>query len=194
MGDLYVALMHGQVVNKKGEEISSALTHFDLHDIARSCRTYGVSRYYIVTPLETMRYLAQRMISYWNAGLGAEAIPNRKDAIEIVEVVTYLEEVEERIEEREGKRPKKFSTSARADRGVVSYEEVSDLIRSTDHPVLIIFGTAYGLTTQVRESCDGELPAIRSGRWNHLSVRSAVAVVLDRLVGEDDTIGNGDLL
>lgn len=184
MGALYVALMHGQVVNKTGREVTSALTHFDVHDVARTCRTYGVARYYVVTPLETMRYLAQRMVSYWNAGLGAKTVPNRRDALEIVQVATDLGEVLGDIRAREDAEARTVVTSAR-DLGItVTYEELSAAIRKESRPVLVLFGTAYGLSPTVTEACENILPPLRGGRWNHLSVRSAVAIVLDRLVGE----------
>jgi hypothetical protein len=185
MGALYVALMHGQVVNKTGEEIASALTHFDVHDIARTCRTYGVARYYVVTPLETMRYLAQRMVSYWNAGLGAKTVPNRKDALEIVQVATDLAEVLEDIEKKDGALPRTVVTSARDLGTTVTYEELRTAIKAEERPVLVIFGTAYGLSPSVTEACENILPPIRKGSWNHLSVRSAVAITLERLVGEE---------
>jgi hypothetical protein len=184
MGALYVALMHGGVVDKTGSEIASSLTHFDVHDIARSCRTYGIARYYVVTPLETMRYLAQRMISYWQAGIGNFSIPNRGEALEVVEVAIDLEEVLTSIEKKENKRPLIVATSARAQSVQVDYPVLARRIREAPEPVLILFGTAYGLSRRILDQCDHTLPPIRAGRWNHLSVRSAVAITLERLVGE----------
>ena len=58
MPNLYLALTHYPVVNKRGEIIASALTNLDLHDIARVARTYGVKGYYVITPLEDQRELA----------------------------------------------------------------------------------------------------------------------------------------
>ena len=187
MGSLYVALMHGEVVDKNGAEIASSMTHFDLHDIARTCRSYGVERYYLITPLETMRYLADRMVSYWNAGLGAHLVPNRKDALEVVTVAADLDEAIIDIEDREGGlSPQKVVTSAKGlDEGEIGYKKLARTIREEPEPVLILFGTAYGLSASMREACDAALPPIRAGRWNHLSVRSAVAITLERLLGED---------
>jgi len=186
MGALYVALLHGQVIDKTGKEISSALTHFDVHDIARTCRCYGVERYFIVTPLETMRHLAQRMISYWNSGLGNHAIPNRGDAMEIVEVETTLDRVVEWISEKDGESPRTVATSASTRDGLMEYESVRSWIWEEEFPVLVLFGTAYGMSESVLSGCDGILEPIRGRHWNHLSVRSAVAITLERLVSEKD--------
>ncbi len=50
---------------------------------------------------------------------------------------------------------------------------------------MILLGTAWGLAPQVIESSDGILEPISGvGKYNHLSVRSAAAIVLDRLLGE----------
>ncbi len=45
-----IALIHFPVINKLGETIGSAVTNLDIHDIARAARTFGVDRYYIITP------------------------------------------------------------------------------------------------------------------------------------------------
>jgi hypothetical protein len=184
MGALYAALMHGEVVDKTGREIASALTHFDLHDIARTCRAYDVERYYVVTPLETMRYLARRMVSYWNEGLGNHSIPNRAEALAVVEVATCLDEVVEAVTNKHGQAPLLVATSARPRKGGMDYADLARWICEEDRPALVLFGTAYGLADRVMERVDATLPPIRAGGWNHLSVRSAVAITLDRLVGE----------
>jgi hypothetical protein len=49
---------------------------------------------------------------------------------------------------------------------------------------LILLGTAWGLAQEVIDAGDGILPPISGlGNYNHLSVRSAAAIVLDRLLG-----------
>jgi len=57
--DLYVALVHYPVLNRKGEIIASALTNLDLHDLARTARTYNIPSCYIVTPLKDQQALAR---------------------------------------------------------------------------------------------------------------------------------------
>ena len=48
--ELYVALIHAPVYNKKMEIIATSITNLDLHDIARSSATFGVHSYYVVHP------------------------------------------------------------------------------------------------------------------------------------------------
>jgi hypothetical protein len=49
---------------------------------------------------------------------------------------------------------------------------------------MILLGTGFGLAPAVREQTDLALEAIRgSGDYNHLSVRAAASIILDRLHG-----------
>ena len=60
--NLSIALVHYPVTNKNGEVIASAVTNLDLHDMARSARTYGVKGFYVVTPLEDQKALAAQLM------------------------------------------------------------------------------------------------------------------------------------
>jgi hypothetical protein len=51
-------------------------------------------------------------------------------------------------------------------------------------PVLLLFGTGWGLTEEVLAAADRRLEPIQgAGDFNHLSVRAACAITLDRLLG-----------
>jgi hypothetical protein len=52
--------------------------------------------------------------------------------------------------------------------------------------VVLVFGTAWGLAPQALEQADFRLaPIAGAGEYNHLSVRSAVSIILDRALGAD---------
>jgi len=73
-------------------------------------------------------------------------------------------------------------TGARFTAGVIGFEELRRHMESDSGPYLLLFGTGSGLAGEVTDQADFILePLGRSGDYNHLSVRSAVAVVLDRL-------------
>jgi tRNA (guanine37-N1)-methyltransferase len=57
-------------------------------------------------------------------------------------------------------------------------------MRESARPWLILFGTGHGLAAEVLERADVALPPIRPGVYNHLSVRAAAAITLDRLFGD----------
>ena len=57
---------------------------------------------------------------------------------------------------------------------------------NTDRPIYLIFGTGWGLTEEMVKSCDYILePVWGRGDFNHLSVRSAASIILDRLLAEE---------
>ena len=93
MPRLYLALVHYPVVNRKGEVIASALTNLDLHDIARAAKTFGVLAYFVVTPLDDQRVFAERIVAHWTTGPGAELVPDRRRALELVRVTGSIAEV-----------------------------------------------------------------------------------------------------
>lgn len=184
MGSVYVALLHYPVRNKNGETIVSAVTNLDLHDIARACATFGVTRFYVVTPDEEQKELAQKILSHWQTGFGATYNEKRKEALSLVKVVGTLEIVRAEIE-NETKRPViTVATSAENGQDRVSFEKIQKEIKETDASYLIMLGTAWGLSPKCLEEADQIVePICGRGAYNHLSVRSAAAIMLDRLLG-----------
>ena len=54
-------------------------------------------------------------------------------------------------------------------------------------PVFLIFGTAWGLHRDVLEMADYVLePIYGRSRYRHLSVRTASAIIIDRLMGREN--------
>ncbi|AGA70061.1 hypothetical protein Desdi_2645 [Desulfitobacterium dichloroeliminans LMG P-21439] len=184
MGDLYIALIHAPVYNKNMETIATSITNLDIHDIARSSTTYGVKRYYIVHPAQAQQALAQRIMGYWQEGFGAEYNPNRQEAFSRVKLLSELAEVEEEIYQEQGLKPLRIATDARRYPNTLDYAAVRAKIEEGEEPLLLLFGTGWGLHKDVMASCDIILePIYGPGEWNHLSVRSAAAIILDRLRG-----------
>jgi hypothetical protein len=180
-----LALIHYPVVNRQGETIGSAITNLDLHDLARAATTFGVGRVYMVTPYEDQQGLFQEILDHWIIGPGGERNSHRREALSLVRICSDLDEVVARVTTRQGRRPTLLSTCAKEQGPVCSYGEVRQRVRGGE-PLLLLFGTAWGLAPQILARADGLLPPIRgAGLYNHLSVRSAVAIVLDRLLGED---------
>jgi len=66
----------------------------------------------------------------------------------------------------------------------ISFNTMRDMLNNKARPFLILFGTGWGLTETVFSQSDYVLEAIKGYTdYNHLSVRSAAAIVLDRLMG-----------
>jgi hypothetical protein len=178
-----VALIHYPVLNKNGEIIASAVTNLDLHDIARAVRTYGAEAFYVVTPLEDQRALVGKILAHWIEGYGARYNPKRGEALALIDIQASLDDVCRAIATREDRRPKVVATSARIQVGNVSCGKLRDLMADGE-PYLLAFGTAWGLAPDFLQAADYILDPIGGHNdYNHLAVRSAAAIVLDRLVG-----------
>jgi len=183
---LYIGLVHYPVYNKKNEIIASAITTLDLHDIARLARTYDVKKFFVITPLDDQQELAKRVIKHWTRGYGAKYNRYRKEAIKLVVVVPSLERAVDAVADTEGETPLLIATDAsRQEDRSISFERARAIIKQ-EHSVILLFGTAWGLDKTFMTMTDHVLEPI-SGRseYNHLSVRTAAAIILDRLVGRD---------
>ncbi len=182
MNKLYTVLLHFPVSNKNGETITTSITPFDIHDIARSSITFGVSQYFVVNPSPGQKKVVDRLVNFWDSGYGKTYNPNRTEALSIVSHQYTLEDTLKAIELERKKRPLIITTSARimSKSKTVSMHELSKLGASQD--LLLVFGTGWGLCNEVFELSDHILEPIHgSGAYNHLSVRAAAAIILYQL-------------
>ncbi len=193
LNKLYIALIHYPVLGRDGRIVSSAVTNLDVHDIARTARTYGIKGYYIVTNLPAQREIVEKVLEFWTRGFGKDYNPSRREALSVVKVEEYLEEVIEDIARAEGERPLIFFTSAKKRSEALSFEKASDLVKNERRPILILFGTSWGLPNEILQMSDYVIEPVRAkSDYNHLSVRAAAAIIIDRLVGEETTIRRDD--
>ncbi len=180
---LYTVLLHYPVYNKDGEVITTSIVVHNIHDMARAGKTFGVKNFYIVQPFEQERKIAERIKRFWETK-GKKYNRNRSEAIAIVKLSESFEGTIRDITKEEGKRPIAIGTSAKEKEGkkIISFEEVQDMLKK-DNPMLIVFGTGWGIAKTVVEKIDFFLPPIRGvDTFNHLSVRSAYAIILYRLI------------
>jgi hypothetical protein len=186
-GRLYIALLHHPVLDRIGKVITSAVTNADIHDIARSAKTYGVKRFFIVTPIADQADLVRTIVGHWTRGAGGARNPARREALEAVEVAGSLEEVLEAIAREETFPVNTVATCARLGGSCVSHGQLRQILENGNSPTLFIFGTGWGLAGEIIERSRYRLePICGSGTYNHLSVRSAVAITLDRVVGRKE--------
>jgi len=179
-----VALIHYPVVNRNDEIIGSAVTNLDLHDIARACRTFDVGRYWVVTPYVRQQELAAQIIGHWTEGYGGSVNPDRADALSLTRICSGLDDVIDSMSVRDGRRPIVVATSAVSRVKGITYGGLQKKMVE-GAPVLLLFGTAWGLAPEIMARVDATLPSITgTGDFNHLSVRSAASITLDRLLGD----------
>lgn len=182
--ELYVTLIHWPVFDRARKIVCTNVTNFDIHDIARASRTYGVKKYFIVNRLKEQLSFVARVLDHWKLGVGAEYNPARKTALGMIELAETLEDVLRTFPER----PIVVATSAR-ELGIprIGFSELKNKIWSGDgRPILLVFGTGFGLHESILNQADMLLAPIKGASdddYRHLSVRSAVSIVLDRLLG-----------
>ncbi|MBS6626450.1 MAG: RNA methyltransferase [Veillonella sp. oral taxon 780] len=185
MANLYIGLVHYPIMNKHGEVITTAITNYDIHDIARASTTYDVERYFIIHNVPSQRELAETVMSHWKTGFGSTYNPDRKDAFKHVELVNSIRQAIDIVTELEGQAPIVCTTDARTYDNTITYASLRKSLESESRPVVVLFGTGYGMTKETMEDFDYILePIYGHGEYNHLSVRSAVSIILDRLRGE----------
>ncbi len=207
MTRLALALVHYPVLDRGGGRVTTAITNLDLHDMARSARTYGVERLFVVHPVEAQRMLAERIREHWISGSGGRRIPDRAVALEVIQVVPSLEDAYAAFAGRadagvggvgdvggagaERAPPRadiELWTTAASARGlpVSSTAEARARLEQATKPVMILFGTGWGLAPELIDGADVRIAPIRARvdtGFNHLSVRAACAIMLDRLLG-----------
>jgi len=184
MADLYLALLHHPVLDKNGHIVTTALTNMDIHDIARSARTYGVRGFYVATPVKALQVLAAKIMEHWQTGFGSTYNVTRKDALGVVRIARDLDSVLIDMERETGRRPRLVATSARDGANRVSFPALRDQLDGSPEPHLIVLGTGWGLAPEITERAHIMLEPVHGPTdYNHLSVRSAAAVILDRLRG-----------
>lgn len=189
-----VALIHHPVVDKNGKTIAAAVTALDLHDIARSAKTYGIGAFYVVTPLEDQQELVRRIVGHWITGAGAQYNPDRQAALSLIRLQPSLQAMLRDLQNEHGASPLVITTSARNNGTSLSCPDLADLACG-ERPIVLLFGTAWGLANEVIEAADYRLEPIKgNGPYNHLAVRSAVAIILDRLLGRINGDGSSTIV
>ena len=185
--NLFLGLIHHPIRNKVGEKVTTSVTNMDIHDISRSCRTFGVEKYYIVTPLKIQQELVGRILGHWGEHKSLAYNPDRKDALSIACLQDDIDSAIQDIENITGERPLLVVTGANFKE---SNGDSADLIKThlvDKRPIFLIFGTGWGLHQDVLDRADyflGPIFGNAEDGYNHLSVRSAVAIYLDRLTQE----------
>ena len=186
MVPLYVALVHYPVLNRRGETIAAAMTNLDLHDLARAARTYEIPACYMVTPLKDQQVLIRRLIAHWCEGVGKDLHPDREEALKRLRIADDLEVVKEEICLEWGVDPVIWATTAKEQPGALTHRQARELLAHGRRPSLLLFGTGWGLAPAALKKVDAVLEAIPGrGAYNHLSVRCAAAIMMDRLLRAD---------
>jgi hypothetical protein len=180
-----LALVHWPVLDRAGAIVATNVTNFDVHDIARAGRTYGIDKYVIIHRAQEQLMFVHRLLDHWRVGRGAKFNPKRRTALNQVKTSESLEQALNLWPQR----PIVIATAARAlpEAPAITFRELRERIeKDPKAPILLLFGTGCGLSEDVLKCCDYLLEPISGSsrdNYRHLSVRSAVSICLDRLLG-----------
>lgn len=180
----YIGLVHGPIRSKDGQEITTSVTNLDIHDIARTARTFGFKRYFLITPIKNQQQMVKKILGFWEADSGLIYNPDRKNALSEAEVIDTIADAVEKITQIEGRKPCVVVTGANFETYDGKEKDLMHKITLDGSPMFLLFGTGWGLTAPVVEQADFRLEpifGIADDEYNHLSVRSAVAIYCDRL-------------
>lgn len=180
-----VALVHHPVRSRTQEVVATSVTNLDIHDIARASRTYGIGAYHLVTPITAQRDLVQTVATHWLEGESGARVPQRADALQLVRTVPTLGDAVEALRRETGREPLVVATAANSrGRPTVGWAAFRERLARESRPVLLVFGTGWGLADEALALAELLLePILGPTDYNHLSVRVAVGVTLDRLLG-----------
>lgn len=146
--------------------------------------TFGIELCYIVTPLPKQRQITEKLIHHWEQGYGVKYNPMRSAALKKVSIKRDIPEMLEEI--RQDGEPVIIGTSSRemVDK-MIGYRELRLWTERQERPLLMLFGTGWGLTDETIGLCEKMLAPIKGvGEYNHLSLRVALGIILDRIFGE----------
>lgn len=182
---LSIALLHYPVYDRNGRVVATAVTNLDIHDMARLARTFGLFRYFVVTPVEEQRILAERIRAHWQDGWGGSYNPDRREALGLLRVMPDLDAVRDDLEGSFQRPTITVATGAKERPGAISFDGLRQRVQDEEGPFLLLLGTGWGLTDEYFERADIVLEPIKgAGEYNHLSVRAAAAIIMDRLLGQ----------
>ncbi len=187
--DLSVILLHADQLDKQGKIVTTSLTMIDVHDIARSSCTFGAHSFFVAHPSPLLRRLARTLRSHWEDGFGLTYNPNRSEALTRTRIVSSLDEAIAEIDLRTGKLPTLVATSAHRttsdQKPRATFASFREELSQSSRPYLLMLGTGWGMRPELVGKADVFLePVCGPGDYNHLSVRAAAAIMLDRLFGQ----------
>lgn len=185
----YVALMHTQVLPQADRVGDTSITSLDIHDIARSSATFGIKNYFVVSRLKDQQNILKTFLDFWMSDEGKDYNLTRFQAVSRIIPAINFEDVFSKIREIEKVDPIVITTSAKTydfnNNGpkFIDYYCQGEVFEQK-RPVLFVFGTGQGLSDEILNKSDYLLLPINGmSDYNHLSVRSAVAIILDRWLG-----------
>jgi hypothetical protein len=168
---------------------TTSIASIDIHDVARSCATYGIKKFFLVSLLDDQQTILQTFLEFWMSNSGRKYNETRFQALKSLVPTRTFDDVMQHIEAIEGVKPVIVTTSAKD----YEHKQLIDFtsqgtVWGSGRPVLFVFGTGQGLCDELIERSDFILMPVKGlTGYNHLSVRAATGIILDRWLGLNET-------
>ena len=185
MAQLFLALLHYPVLNRKGDTIASAITNLDLHDLARSCRYVRRAGVLYRDPAQGPAGPCKPDHGPLDRGHRRRNPPGKARGSQAFESGGKLLFGRCRIiTRRSGQTPFLWATTAKNGEIAIPHRGARRWLESESRPFLLLFGTGWGLAPEIFDTVDAVLEPIPGvNGYNHLPVRAAASIMLDRLLG-----------
>ena len=179
---IHLVLRHDHVLGRENQTIHSSVTQTDLHDFCRLTLTYGLGGFHCVTEIEAQHRLCADILDFWRNGFGKQYNPDRVAALGALHIHRAFDDLVADMTERDGQPPLIVGTSAKPCANQVDFSDFFSIMESSGRSALVQFGTSWGLSSDQLHRCDRVLPPIYGhDGYNHLSVRCAAAIIVDRI-------------
>lgn len=181
---IHLALRHDEVLGRRDQRVHANVTQIDVHDFCRLTKTYGLGGFHVVTSMPSQHRITGEILRYWNEGAGRDYNQDRHQALQLLRLHENESQLMASIAVVDEAPPLVIATSAKRDfpEKTLEFEQWPAIIEGSDRPVLLQFGTSWGLSPEQIDRCDWVLAPIEGhDGYNHLSVRCAAAILVDRL-------------
>ncbi len=180
---LHLVLRHDSVLGRNDQRIHASVTQIDIHDFCRLSLTYGLAGFHCVTEMESQHRICEEILEFWRHGYGKDYNPDRVRALQILRLHRNFEDALNTVTHAWGRPPLLVGTSAKHTEKTLDFGALPSIMERSGRPALIQFGTSWGLSPEQLRRCDWVLPPVEGhGGYNHLSVRCAAAIIIDRIV------------
>lgn len=179
---IHLCLRHDEVLGREDKIIHASVTQIDLHDFSRLTVTYGLGGFHAVTAIDAQHQISEDILNHWRVGYGKDYNPDRVEALSKLSLHRSFDSVVTAVTDADGQAPLIIGTSARKTDKELDFGNLSTIMADSGRSAIVQFGTSWGLSPAQIRRCDWVLPPIygRNG-YNHLSVRCAAAIIIDRI-------------
>ena len=98
--------------------------------------------------------IIKKITGYWQHGFGRVYNPDRSEALDRVQYLPDIASAVAEIKKLTGKVPVTITTDARIYPNTITYKAARQMLHEGDRPVLVLFGTGFGMEKETMAAFD----------------------------------------